>query len=36
MVEVALMDDYRSDVAGLATALRKGIEKVISTLWYRR
>ena len=32
MVEVALMDDYRSDVANLATALRKGIEKVISTI----
>ncbi len=32
MVEVALMDDYRRDVASLATALRKGIEKVISTI----
>ena len=32
MVEVGLMDDYRRDVASLATALRKGIEKVISTL----
>jgi glutamate synthase (NADPH/NADH) large chain len=32
MVEVGLMDDYRSDVAGLAAALRKGIEKVISTI----
>ncbi|HEU0024158.1 MAG TPA: glutamate synthase-related protein, partial [Thermoleophilaceae bacterium] len=32
MVEVALMDDYRSDVTNLATALRKGIEKVISTI----
>ena len=26
------MDDYRPDVANLATALRKGIEKVISTI----
>jgi glutamate synthase (NADPH/NADH) large chain len=32
MVEVALMDDYRSDISNLATALRKGIEKVISTI----
>ena len=32
MVEVALMDDYRRDVANLAAALRKGIEKVISTI----
>ncbi|HEY1274584.1 MAG TPA: glutamate synthase-related protein, partial [Thermoleophilaceae bacterium] len=32
MVEVALLDDYRSDISGLATALRKGIEKVISTI----
>ena len=32
MVEVGLMDDYRTDVAGLAAALRKGIEKVISTI----
>jgi glutamate synthase (NADPH) large chain len=32
MVEVALMDDYRADVSQLATGLRKGIEKVLSTL----
>ncbi len=32
MVEVALMDDYASDIANLAAALRKGIEKVISTI----
>jgi glutamate synthase (NADPH/NADH) large chain len=32
MVEVALVDDYRSDVSNLAAALRKGIEKVISTI----
>jgi glutamate synthase (NADPH) large chain len=32
MVEVGLMDDYRTDVSNLAAALRKGIEKVISTL----
>jgi len=32
MVEVGLMDDYRDDIAGLAAALRKGIEKVISTI----
>jgi glutamate synthase (NADPH) large chain len=32
MVEVALMDDYRDDVSNLASALRKGIEKVISTI----
>jgi glutamate synthase (NADPH/NADH) large chain len=32
MVEVGLMDDYRSDVTGLAAALRKGVEKVISTI----
>jgi glutamate synthase (NADPH/NADH) large chain len=32
MVEVGLMDDYRRDVASLAAALRKGIEKVISTI----
>ncbi|MFL5883488.1 MAG: glutamate synthase central domain-containing protein, partial [Thermoleophilaceae bacterium] len=31
MVEVACMDDYRTDVDKLASALRKGIEKVIST-----
>jgi glutamate synthase (NADPH) large chain len=32
MVEVGLMDDYGSDISNLAMALRKGIEKVISTL----
>ncbi len=32
MVEVALMDDYRADISQLATGLRKGIEKVLSTL----
>lgn len=32
MVEVSLLDDYRTDVDNLATALRKGIEKVISTI----
>ncbi|CAN5477979.1 glutamate synthase-related protein [soil metagenome] len=32
MVEVSLVDDYRTDVDNLAAALRKGIEKVISTI----
>jgi glutamate synthase (NADPH) large chain len=32
MIEVALMDDYEEDVSKLASALRKGIEKVISTI----
>jgi len=32
MVEVSLLDDYRTDVHNLASALRKGIEKVISTI----
>jgi glutamate synthase (NADPH/NADH) large chain len=32
MVEVACVDDYRADVGKLASALRKGIEKVISTI----
>ena len=32
MVEVGLMDDYRTDVSNLCAALRKGIEKVISTI----
>jgi glutamate synthase (NADPH/NADH) large chain len=32
MVEVGLMDDYRTDVSNLCSALRKGIEKVISTI----
>ena len=32
MVEVCLVDDYGTDVDNLAAALRKGIEKVISTI----
>ncbi|HEX8856377.1 MAG TPA: glutamate synthase-related protein, partial [Thermoleophilaceae bacterium] len=32
MVEVACMDDYRQDIENLGAALRKGIEKVISTI----
>jgi len=32
MVEVSLLDDYCSDVENLGAALRKGIEKVISTI----
>jgi glutamate synthase (NADPH/NADH) large chain len=32
MVEVGLMDDYRTDISNLCGALRKGIEKVISTI----
>ena len=32
MVEVALMDDYEQDVSHLCSALRKGLEKVISTI----
>ncbi|MFL5869410.1 MAG: glutamate synthase central domain-containing protein, partial [Thermoleophilaceae bacterium] len=32
MVEVALMDDYEDDISNLCSALRKGIEKVISTI----
>ncbi len=32
MVEVSLVDDYRTDVGNLASALRKGVEKVISTI----
>jgi len=32
MVEVSLLDDYATDVGNLAAALRKGIEKVISTI----
>jgi glutamate synthase (NADPH/NADH) large chain len=32
MVEVGLMDDYRRDVSNLCAALRKGIEKVVSTI----
>ncbi|MDP9227804.1 MAG: glutamate synthase, partial [Actinomycetota bacterium] len=32
MVEVICVDDYESDVGNLCSALRKGIEKVISTI----
>jgi glutamate synthase (NADPH) large chain len=32
MVEVICVDDYRQDVANLCSALRKGMEKVISTI----
>jgi glutamate synthase (NADPH) large chain len=32
MVEVALMDDYEDDISNLCSALRKGVEKVISTI----
>jgi len=32
MVEVICVDDYETDVDNLCTALRKGIEKVISTI----
>jgi len=32
MVEVACVDDYRTDIDNLSAALRKGIEKVISTI----
>jgi glutamate synthase (NADPH) large chain len=32
MVEVICVDDYPTDVANLCSALRKGIEKVISTI----
>jgi glutamate synthase (NADPH/NADH) large chain len=32
MVEVICVDDYETDVANLCSALRKGIEKVISTI----
>jgi glutamate synthase (NADPH/NADH) large chain len=32
MVEVVCVDDYESDVSNLCSALRKGIEKVISTI----
>ncbi len=32
MVEVICVDDYESDIANLCSALRKGIEKVISTI----
>jgi glutamate synthase (NADPH/NADH) large chain len=32
MLEVICVDDYETDVANLCSALRKGIEKVISTI----
>ena len=32
MIEVALLDDYRTDIDNLCSAMRKGIEKVISTI----
>lgn len=32
LVEVACVDDYRADIDNLCSALRKGIEKVISTI----
>src|SRR5205085_3281828 len=32
MVEVICVDDYENDVANLCSALRKGVEKVISTI----
>jgi glutamate synthase (NADPH/NADH) large chain len=32
MVEVICVDDYKTDISNLCSALRKGIEKVISTL----
>ena len=32
MIEVICVDDYESDISNLCSALRKGIEKVISTL----
>jgi glutamate synthase (NADPH/NADH) large chain len=32
MVEVVCVDDYHQDIGNLASALRKGIEKVISTI----
>jgi glutamate synthase (NADPH) large chain len=32
MVEVICVDDYETDVANLCAALRKGVEKVISTI----
>jgi len=32
MIEVVCVDDYRSDVSNLCAALRKGMEKVISTI----
>ena len=32
MLEVACVDDYRTDLDNLGSAMRKGIEKVISTI----
>jgi glutamate synthase (NADPH/NADH) large chain len=32
MIEVICVDDYRSDIANICAAVRKGIEKVLSTL----
>ncbi len=32
MIEVICVDDYRTDISNLCAALRKGMEKVISTL----
>ena len=32
MIEVICVDDYESDISNICSALRKGIEKVISTL----
>jgi glutamate synthase (NADPH/NADH) large chain len=32
MLEVACVDDYRTDIDNLGSAMRKGIEKVISTI----
>src|SRR6185295_5816190 len=32
LVEVICVDDYESDISNICSALRKGIEKVISTL----
>jgi glutamate synthase (NADPH) large chain len=32
MIEVICVDDYESDISNISSALRKGIEKVISTL----
>ena len=32
MLEVICVDDYRTDISNLCSALRKGVEKVISTL----
>src|SRR4029078_667826 len=32
MIEVVCVDDYEGDISNICSALRKGIEKVISTL----